>query len=149
MTHNSDFAVGFTGLIGNPHAIGEAVQITSDELLTWNQVYEAVANALGVKLNAVHISSEFLDAVSGEDFRGSLIGDKANCVMFDNAKLKRLVPGFKAMIRFDQGVRKTVEYILAHPECQVEDPAFDVWCDRVIEARARAIEALQGKLCLK
>ena len=134
ITHNSDFAKGFVGLMGNIHAIGEAVQITSDESVTWNQIYQIIADALHVKLNAVHVASEFLDACSDYDFAGSLLGDKANTVVFDNSKLKRLVPGFTATVRADQGIRSTIEYVLSHPECQVEDPEFDDWCDRVIEA---------------
>lgn len=133
MTHNRDFAKGFIGLMGNLHAIGEAVQITSDESLTWDQIYQAIADAAGVKLNAVHVSSEFLDAVSHIDFKGSLTGDKANSVVFDNAKLKSLVPGFVAETRFDQGVKEAVDYVLSHKECQIEDEAFDVWCDKVIQ----------------
>ena len=140
LTHNSDFALGFTGLIGNIHAIGEAVQITSDETLTWNQIYETVASTLGVELKAVHVSSEFLDACSDEDYRGNLLGDKAASVVFDNAKLKRLVPGFTATVRFDQGVRKAIDYIKSHPECQKEDPEYDAWCDRVIAAQKAAVQ---------
>ena len=143
LTHNSDFAVAMAGLIGNIHAIGEAVQITSDESLTWNQIYQIVANALGVKLNAVHASTEFLDACGEYDFRGSLLGDKSNTVVFDNSKLKRLVPGFTARVRADQGIRDTVSYVLSHPECQVEDSDFDVWCDRVVEALDRAVEMVR------
>jgi nucleoside-diphosphate-sugar epimerase len=142
MTHNSDFAKGFIGLMGNIHAIGESVQITSDESVTWNQIYEAIADALGVKLNAVHVSSEFLDACSKEDYRGGLLGDKANSVVFDNSKLKRLVPGFVAATRFDQGVRQTVDYILAHPEYQTEDKEFDIWCDQVIQALYAAVRSI-------
>ncbi|AZN41582.1 SDR family oxidoreductase [Paenibacillus albus] len=134
MTHNRDFAKGFIGLMGNIHAIGESVHITSDETVTWNQVYEAIADALGVKLQAVHVSSEFLAACSKQDYRGGLIGDKANSVVFDNSKLKRLVPGFVATTRFDQGIKHTVDYILAHPEHQKEDIEFDQWCDKVINA---------------
>ncbi|THF77820.1 SDR family oxidoreductase [Cohnella fermenti] len=144
MTHNSDFARGFIGLMGNLHAIGEAVQITSDESLTWNQIYEAIAAALGVPLKAVHVSSEFLDACSTEDFRGGLIGDKANSVVFNNAKLKRLVPGFAATVRFDQGIRQTIDHVLAHPELQKEDPEFDAWCDLVIQALDNAVKAVRG-----
>jgi len=132
MTHNSDFAGGFTGLMGNIHAIGEAVQITSDETLDWNQIYNAIADALNVELNAVHISSEFLANNGPYDFTGSLIGDKANSVVFDNTKLKRLVPGFCAKVRFDQGIRRTIAHVLSHKECQVEDPEFDLWCDKII-----------------
>ena len=144
LTHNSDFAKGFTGLMGNVHAIGEAVQITSDESLTWNQIYEIVADALGVKLNAVHVSSEFLDACSDYDFAGSLLGDKANTVVFDNRKLKRLVPGFTASVRADQGLKATVEYVLSHPECQKEDPEFDAWCNKVVSALDEAVRKIKG-----
>ncbi|MDQ0872303.1 nucleoside-diphosphate-sugar epimerase [Paenibacillus sp. V4I3] len=139
MTHNSDFAKGFIGLMGNIHAIGESVHITSDETVTWNQIYEVIADALGVKLKAVHVSSEFLVACSKEDYRGGLLGDKANSVVFDNSKLKRLVPEFVASTRFDQGIRQTIAYILAHPEHQKEDKEFDSWCDKVIHALDAAI----------
>ena len=138
LTHNSDFAKGFIGLMGNPHALGNAFQITSDETLTWNQIYETVAGALGVELKAVHVSSEFLDEVSPYDFRGGLIGDKAVTVLFDNRKLKRAVPGFQATVRFEEGVRRTIANVLSHPELQTLDPAFDAWCDRVIAALEEA-----------
>ena len=141
MTFNTDFAVGYTGLMGNRHAIGEAFQITGDETLTWNQIYATIADALGVELKACHVSSEFLAAVGdkrGYDYTGSLIGDKAVSVVFDNSKLKRAVPDMRTAVRFDQGVRIAVDYVLSHPECQVPDPEFDEWCDRVIEALERA-----------
>ena len=133
ITHNSDFAKGFVGLMGNIHAIGEAVQIMSDESITWNQIYQCIATVLGVELKAVHVPSEYLAAHSDYDFTGSLIGDKANSVVFDCSKLKSLVPDFVATKRADQGIRETIEYVLAHPECQIEDPDFDKWCDNIIE----------------
>ena len=143
LTHNSDFARAFVGLMGNVHAIGEAVQITSDESLTWNQIYGIIADSLGVKLNAIHVSSEFLDACGDYDFAGSLLGDKANTVVFDNNKLKRLVPGFTATVRADQGIRDTIAYVLSHPECQRQDPEFDSWCDRMINALDAAKRAVR------
>ena len=140
MTHNTDFAKGYVGLMGNPHAIGEAFQITNDETLTWNQIYAAIARVLGVELKAVHVSSEFLAATGKFDLLGGLIGDKANSVVFDNSKLKQAVPGFVPTVRFEQGIRDTIENILAHPELQREDPEFDEWCDRVIAAREAALK---------
>jgi nucleoside-diphosphate-sugar epimerase len=145
MTHNSDFARAFTGLMGNIHAIGEAVQITSDEVVTWNQVYETIAAAVERPLKSVHVSSSFLAQAGGNyDFVGSLIGDKANSVIFDNGKLRRLVPGFTALVRMDQGIRATVRNMLAHPELQKEDPEFDAFCDRVVSIRERAIAEMRG-----
>lgn len=132
LTHNTDFAKAFVGLMGNPHAIGEAVHITSDELLTWNQIYEIIGNVLGAKPNVVHVPSDIL-AQGYDRLCGSLLGDKANSVIFDNSKLKRLVPGFTATVRFDQGVRKTLDYIDQHPELQQLDPEFDAWTDKMIE----------------
>ena len=146
-TSSSDFAEAFIGLMGNDHATGESVQITSDELLTWNQIYKSIADTLGVKLHTVHVSSDFLHEAGSYDFAGSLMGDKANSVIFDNSKLKRLVPGFSAKIRFDQGVKKSVEYVLSHPECQIEDPEFDKWCDKIIAAREKALNEIRGNLC--
>lgn len=133
LTFNEDFAKGFIGLLGNPHAIGEAFQITSDESVTWTQIYKIIADCLGVEMKPYYVSSEFLAAVSNYDFTGSLIGDKANTVVFDNSKLKKAVPGFAATIRTEQGLRKTIEYVLSHKELQIEDEEFDLWCDNVIE----------------
>lgn len=144
MTFNRDFAKGFVGLMGNCHAIGEAFQITTDETLTWNQIYQAIADALGVTLKPYYVPSDFLMAVSNYDFEGSLIGDKANSVVFDNRKLKLAVPGFCPEYRFDQAVRITIDYVLSHPECQVDDPEFDAWCDRVIAALETAKASLQS-----
>ncbi len=144
VTHNSDFARGFIGLLGNIHAIGESVHITSDETLTWNQIYSILGSALGEPdFPRVHVSSDFLAACGTVyGFSGSLWGDKAHSVVFDNTKLKRLVPGFTAVKRADQGIREAVAYILSHPKCQIEDHEFDIWCDKVIAAREAALQSL-------
>jgi nucleoside-diphosphate-sugar epimerase len=144
MTWNEDFARGFIGLLGNPKAIGEAFQIMSDESLTWNQIYQSIAHALGVSFRPYYVASDFLAAVSPKewDFEGNLLGDKSVSVVFDCTKLKRAVPGFQATIRYDEGVRRCVAHILRHPELQVEDPAFDAWCDRVIAAQEAARQSL-------
>ena len=136
MTWNEDFAKGFIGLLGNPQAIGEAYQIMSDESLTWNQIYQSIADALDVEFKPYYVASDYLAAIAPQayDLEGSLLGDKAVTVSFDCSKLKRAVPGFSATTRLEQGVRKAVEYIKEHPELQVKDPEFDAWCDRVIEA---------------
>ena len=142
LTFNTDFAVGYISLMGNRHAIGEAFQITGDETLTWNQIYATIADALDVELKPYYVVSEYLAAVGdkyGYDFEGSLIGDKSVSVVFDNSKLKRLAPDMRTQVRFDQGVRMALDYVLSHPEeCQKEDPEFDDWCDRVIAAVERS-----------
>ncbi len=138
MTDSRDFAVAFIGLLGNAHAIGEAYQITGDETLTWNQIHQKIADALGVVYKPYYVSSAFLAACSHYGYTGSLIGDKANSVVFDNIKIKRIVPTFRTTIRFEEGVKRAVDYMLTHPECQVEDPEFDRWCDRVIETLENA-----------
>ena len=142
LTWNEDFARGFIGLLGNPKAIGEAFQIMSDEQLTWNQIYQSVANVLGVTFKPYYASSDFLAAVSPMeyDFTGNLLGDKSVTVVFDCTKLKRAVPGFCATTRFDEGVRRCVDYLMSHPELQVEDPEFDAWCDIVIATLEKAKE---------
>jgi nucleoside-diphosphate-sugar epimerase len=145
LTHHSDFAAGFTGLIGNIHAIGETVQITSDESLTWNQIYGIIAAALDRPLRALHVSSDFLAQAGEYDFAGGLLGDKAHSVVFDNSKLKRLVPGFYAKVRADRGLRETVNHILSHRECQVPDSEFDAWCDRLIHVQEKALEMMNRK----
>ena len=145
MTHNSDFAKAFIGLMGNPHAIGEVFQITSDETLTWNQIYQTIADVLGVPFRPYYVSSAFLAEAGPYDFTGSLLGDKACSVVFDNTKVKRAVPDFVPTVRFEDGVRRVIENVKAHPELQIEDPEFDAWCDRVIEVQEEAKAKLQKK----
>ncbi len=146
LTWNADFAIGYTGLMGNRHAIGEAFQITSDETLTWDQIYQTIADNLGVELKPYHVATDFLIAAGdkhGFDFAGSLKGDKSVSVVFDNTKLKRAVPDMRTTVRFDIGVRIALDYVLSHPdECQIEDPEFDEWCDKVIAALDKAKEGL-------
>ena len=132
ITHNSDFAKAYVGLIGNPKAIGEAFQITTDESVSWNEIYGAIAEALGVELKPYYVSSQTLVDMSSYDFLGSLIGDKSNSVVFDNSKVKALVPDFRAEVSAKEGIKMTVQNVLAHPEYQHEDKEFDEWCDRVI-----------------
>ena len=119
MTHSKDFAKGFLGLLGNMQAIGHSFHITSDEVLTWNQIYEAMAEAAGVGLKAVHISSDFIcriaDGMGQEWMRGNLLGDKANSAIFDNGKIKRFVPDYVATIPFREGIKETVAWFDAHP----------------------------------
>ncbi len=149
LTYNSDFAIGYTGLMGNRHAIGEAFQITGDEILTWDQIYATIADALGVELKAYHISSDFLAKTGkalGYDYDGSLLGDKAVSVVFDNSKLKRLVPQMKTNIPFHKGVRIALDYVLSHPGEYEEDPVFDRYCDTVIESYENAQKEIIEKL---
>lgn len=137
LTHARDFAVGFTGLLGNPLAIGEAYTITGDHAPTWNQIYRWLADAAGVAdPDLVHIASETI-AVFAPDHGPGLVGDKAHTALFDNSKIKRLVPAFGTTIRFDQGAREILAHYDAHPELQVEKPALDEAFDRMV-AHARS-----------
>lgn len=141
LTHSRDFAVAFVGLMGNSYALGETFHITSDESLTWNQIYGCVGRALKKDVQMVHIPSETLSLL-WPDKRGPLIGDKSNTVLFDNSKIKRAVPEFCASTRFADGVRGCIDYIYSHLDRQNPDPVFDAWCDKVIEAWDRAVETL-------
>jgi nucleoside-diphosphate-sugar epimerase len=136
MTHSSDFARAFAGIVGNHRTKGLAVQITSDESLTWNQIYRCMADAVGQPLKACYAASDFLAELGPYDLRGGLLGDKAVSVIFDNSRLLSLVPDFKAQKPFAEGVRETIDYILLHPEYQIADPDFDVWCDKVVALTA-------------
>jgi nucleoside-diphosphate-sugar epimerase len=132
LTHNSDFAKGLLGLLGNPRAIGEAFHITSDEVLNWNQIYEEVAAAAGVTPNFVHVASDFIAGCIPEKL-GSLIGDKSNSVVFDNSKIKSVVPGYSATKSWAAGIRETIDWFDAHPAQQLIDEAADEQWDRLIE----------------
>jgi len=109
ITHADDFALGFTGLLGHQQAIGHSFHITSDEILTWDQIYDAVAAAAGVKTKKVYIPSDFI-AQFDEFQYGNLLGDKTHSVIFDNTKIKTFVPEFKAAIPFNKGIKRTIEW---------------------------------------
>ncbi len=133
MTHNSDFARGFVGLLGNSRAIGHAVHITSDEVLTWDQVYRAIGRAAGMEPDLVHVPSDLIAAFDPEA-RASLLGDKAHCAVFDNSKIRSLVPGFLCTVPFTEGVRRSVEWFDAHAELRTIDEGFNDRTDRIIKA---------------
>ena len=139
MTHHTDFAKGLVGLLGHQGAIGQAFHITSDEVLTWNQIYESVAEAAGVaKPKLIHIASDFITACLPE-FSGGLHGDKAHSSVFDNTKIKRFVPGFHAVTRFRDGMARTVSWFDADPaRCEVDAKANAAW-DRLIAAYERGL----------
>lgn len=138
VTHSRDFAVAFEGLMGNAHAIGEVFHITGDESMTWNQIHECIGKALGVTVRPLHIATDTVVAMNPSN-EGALIGDKCNTVLFDNTKIKRIVPEFVTTTSFSVGARECVDYIYSHPECQVPDPAFDAWCDQVVSAYEAAV----------
>ncbi|MFW5749885.1 MAG: NAD-dependent dehydratase, partial [Halanaerobium sp.] len=137
MTHNTDFAKAFVPLLGNMQALGHAFQITSDETLNWNQITKSIARAAGVEeLELVHVASEKI-AEYDQSFRGSLLGDKAVSVVFDNSKIKRFVPEFKATVSFAQGIKKSIEWYDAHPEAQKVDREWNQLMDKIIEENGR------------
>lgn len=133
LTHHQDFAKGFTGLLGNPHTIGDAFHITSDEILTWNQIYEIIAHAAGAELRIVHVPSDGIAAFDAE-WGAGLIGDKAHSLVFDNTKIKRAVPGFHATIPFVQGAAEILEWYDADAKRRTADEEFDLLVDRIVAA---------------
>ena len=133
VTWSEDFARGFVGLMGNDRAIGESVHITSDEALTWNQIHWMLAEALDAPFLPCYVPSTMLAQAQSYDYTGSLLGDKSTCALFDNSKIRRLVPGFHCPTTFDAGLRLSLAHLESQPDRQMEDPAFDSFCDRVIE----------------
>jgi nucleoside-diphosphate-sugar epimerase len=138
MTHNSDLAKGFVGLMGNIRAIGHAFHITSEEVLTWNQIYGQIGAAAGAPPDIVHVASDFLAAFNPEEL-GNLVGDKAQCGIFDNSKIRSFVPGYLATVPFAEGVRESVRWFEAHPERCTIDDAFNALSDRIIDAQQSAL----------
>ena len=140
VTHSEDFAKGFNGLFGNTNAVGHAFHITSDEVLTWNQIYTTVAEAAGAEPTLVHIPSDFLAGLNGWE-RGNLLGDKAHSAIFDNSKIKRFVPGFEATIPFHVGARRTLAWFEADPERQKIIPGTNKTMDGYLAAWRKSAEA--------
>ena len=133
LTHAEDFAGGFVGLLGHPQAVGEAFQITSDEVLTWDQIYTTTARAAGREPNIVHIPSDFIVACE-ESLRGPLLGDKSHSVIFDNSKIRRIVPGFRAAIPFHEGIRRTLEWFDADPARRIVRQETVAMFERILKA---------------
>ncbi len=131
LTHHRDFAKGFIGLLGNSQAIGDVFHITSDEWLTWNQIYDLIAKAAGTFYNPIHIPSDFINHYDTH-WGSSLLGDKSHSVIFDNTKIKRIVPGYKAEIPFSQGSREIIEWYTADPGRQKIDQDYMKVYDRII-----------------
>lgn len=138
MTWNGDFARGLVGLLGNKKAVGEAFQITSDEVLTWNQLFLEVYKALGAEPNIVHIPSEFIVAYDPEKL-GTLTGDKSNSVVFDNRKIKRFVPDFTCEVGWAEGIRRTLAWFEADPARRTIDDEMNAMWDRIIAAFENAL----------
>ena len=132
LTHHRDFAKGFTGLLANPKAIGEAFHITSDELLTWDQIFTSVARAAGVTPKLVHVPSEII-AREHPDWGAGLLGDKTHSVIFDNSKIKRFVPGFECTTPFARGAEEIVDFYTKNPSFEPVNPAIDQLLDRLTE----------------
>lgn len=136
ITHNTDFAVAFTGVLGRPEAVGDTFHITSDEAPTWDQIYAYLAEALGVEADLVHVASESI-ATAIPELGPGLLGDKAHSMQFDNSKVKALVPEFRARVTFAHGAGEIVDWFLADASRQRVDPDLDAAFDRLVE-HARA-----------
>lgn len=131
VTHNTDFALGLVGLLGNEKARGEAFHITSDEVLCWNQLYATFMEACGAQPFLIHVTSDALVAID-PGLEGSLLGDKSHSVVFDNAKIKRFVPEFRCRVPFADGIRETIAWFDGDPARQKLDPAAEAFWDRAI-----------------
>lgn len=140
ITHNSDFAKGFVGLLGNGKSIGHAFHITSDEVLTWDQIARTIGAAAGVEPDIIHVSSDFICRISPEHI-GGLIGEKSISMVFDNSKIKRFVPDFQATMPFSEGIRQSISWYESNPELCSIDEGFNGLSDRIIRGWEKGMEA--------
>jgi len=136
LTHHRDFAKGFVGLLGHPYALGEVFHITGDEWLSWNEIFRLVGQAAGVEPKIVHVPSDLI-AKEDPEWGAGMLGDKAHSMIFDNGKVRRLVPDFVCTVPFAQGAREVVNWYLADPKRQVVDAAFAERYERIL-ARMKA-----------
>jgi nucleoside-diphosphate-sugar epimerase len=138
LTHHKDFARGFVGLLGHNRAMGDTFHITSDEVLTWDQIYRLMGRAAGVEAPLlVHVPSDLIAAYD-KDWGDGLLGDKAHSMIFDNTKIKRLVPDYVAAISFAQGAREIVAWYDSDPANRVVDEQLNQTIDRILAAYATA-----------
>jgi len=137
MTHNTDFARGLMSLLGSREAIGESFHITSDEVLTWDQIFRSIGAAAGAEPDIVHIPSDFINAFDPVTGAG-LLGDKTWSVVFDNTKIKRFAPAFRATVPFREGVQRSVDWFDENAGRRVVDQERDLTMDHIIEAYCAA-----------
>ena len=130
VTHNTDFARAFVPLLGHSRTRGEAFHITSDDVLTWDQIALTLGSALGVTPTIVHVPSDVI-ASRDPEWGAGLLGDKAHSMVFDNSKVRSVVPGWEAVVPFEQGAREIAEWYLTHPDWQVVDPGLDALMDKL------------------
>jgi len=145
ITHNTDFAKGFTGLLGHEQALGHAFHITTDEVLTWDQLYRTLAAAVGVEPRIVHIPSDFMVACLPE-MEGTLIGDKSVSVVFDNSKIKRWVPDYMATTRFAQGIRQSLAWFDSDPRRKLIDAEQNATWDGLIDSYEKGLKQAVGRI---
>ncbi len=131
LTHHTDFAHAFVGLLGQPAALGESFHITSDEWLAWNEIYTTVAAAAGVEPRLVHVPS---DAIAAADpgWGAGMLGDKSHSMIFDNTKVKRLVPDYVARVPFSQGAREIMAWFEGDPARQEVNSAINATMDDLV-----------------
>jgi nucleoside-diphosphate-sugar epimerase len=133
LTHHADFARGFVPLLGHPRTLGEAFHITSDDVLTWNQIAQSLATAAGVSADIVHVPSDAI-AAADPDWGAGLLGDKAHSMVFDNSKLRSVVPDYRAVIPFEQGAREILAWYDEDPSRQQVDARMDAVMDKLAGA---------------
>lgn len=132
LTHHTDFAQGFVPLLGHPRTLGEAFHLTSDDVLTWDQITHALAAAAGVEARIVHVPSDVI-ASHDPEWGAGLLGDKAHSMVFDNTKVRSVVPGYRATVPFERGAREIVDWFDADPARKVVDADLDALMDRLVE----------------
>lgn len=145
-THADDFVNGFINLVGNPVTIGEIYQIMNPQPHTWDMVYQTLAKMLQVEYKPVYITTDILRLSKTYDFEGSIQGDKRWSNLFDFTKIKTISPDFTCAIDIEKGLRMYLEYMDAHPEQKIEEPAFDLWCDHVIAQYKKVLHNLKDEL---
>jgi Nucleoside-diphosphate-sugar epimerases len=143
ITHNTDFAKGFVGLLGNVQSIGQAFHITSDEVMTWDQFARAIGSAAGVEPEIVHVPSDFICALDPE-LTGGLLGDKSVSSVFDNSKIKRFVPGFTATVTFAEGIRQSIDWFRSNPGLCTTDDGFNNFCDKILHLWKVGLESFSS-----
>jgi nucleoside-diphosphate-sugar epimerase len=137
LTHASDFAKALVGVLGLPSTVGDSFTITSDEYLPWNEIYEIFAQAAGApRPHLVHIASDTIAAAAPE-IGPSLLGDKSHSVIFDNSKIKKLVPEFICTVPLARGARQVLNWFDSNPDRQIVDQALNVTFDQLIAAAIR------------
>ncbi len=134
-----DLAKAYVGLAGNAKSFGEDFHVTSEERNVWEDLYLEFGRLVGIKPEIVHLPSELLRKAA-PNLCSHLYFEKTYAGLFDNTKLRSVIPDFSAEISLHEGLKSILAWYEA--EAHEVDPEKDALEDRLVEIYREFAERL-------